>query len=355
VTAPMDGPILIYGAGAVGQFIGGTLALAGHDVTLLGRPALRDALARGPLTIVQERLAPGTPAERAIPLAAIATVGELSRPPTLVILAVKGYDTAAALPDLRGLVARGAVVLSVQNGVGHEAALVAALGADAVRAGAFTISVSVSGPGRVVRHTAKGGLGFGPLGAEDLAPLVARFRPTGLPLVVARSVRVLKWSKLLLNLLANAQAALLDLPPAALYADPRLFAVERRAFQEARAVMRAAGIGLVDLPAYPTRALALAMACPASLARRLLAARVGAGRGTKLPSLALDLHAARGRSEIAWYNGAVVALGARLGVPTPVNGVLSGRLAAATADPRAWELYRGDPERLLAEVGGARG
>src|SRR6185436_1965022 len=115
--------------------------------------------------------------------------------------------------------------------------------------------------------------GFAPCAREGIAPLVDLFAPTGLPLVTARSHRVLKWSKLLLNMLANAQSALLDLPPAALYTDPRLFAV-----------VRAAGIGLTDLPAYPVRALAIAMALPAPPGRRLLAARVGGGRGTKLPS-----------------------------------------------------------------------
>ena len=53
-VAPSGAPrILVYGAGAVGQFVGGALARAGHDVTLLARPALRAALARRPLLIEQ--------------------------------------------------------------------------------------------------------------------------------------------------------------------------------------------------------------------------------------------------------------------------------------------------------------
>jgi 2-dehydropantoate 2-reductase len=350
VSAPHAGPILIYGAGAVGQFLGGSLALAGQEVVLLARPALRAALDARPLTIISEAPVPQDPIARTIAVPAVERIAELSRPPALVILAVKGYDTAGALPDLQRLVADGATVLTVQNGVGHEETLRAALGAAAVRSGAFTISVSITEPGRVVRHTAKGGLGFAPLADEDLTPLLGRFQPIGLPIVTARSYRVLKWSKLLLNMLGNAQSALLDLPPAALYADPALFAIERRAFAEARAVMRAAGIGLVDLPAYQTRALAAAMALPGPLARRLLARRVGAGRGAKRPSLALDLRARGGRSEVPWYNGAVVALGEAQGVPTPVNAVLTHLLQSATTDPAAWARFRGQPARLLAEL-----
>lgn len=351
MSGARGGPVLIYGAGAVGQFLGGTLALAGQQVVLLARPALRAALAVRPLAIVNECPAPAPTITQTIALPAVGGISELTHPPTLVILAVKGYDTAGALPDLRRLVAGGATVLTVQNGVGHEEMLRDALGVAAVRSGAFTISVSTPEPGQVVRHTPKGGLGFAALAGEDLAPLLARFRPTGLPLVTARSFQVLKWSKLLLNMLGNAQAALLDLPPAALYADPALFAVERRAFREARAVMRAAGIGLTDLPAYPTRALVAAMALPGPLARRLLAARVGAGRGAKRPSLALDLRAGGGRSEVPWYNGAVVTLGQQLGIPTPTNEALTRLLRAATAAPAAWEALRGQPAQLLAELG----
>jgi 2-dehydropantoate 2-reductase len=351
VSDPDVGPILIYGAGAVGQFLGGTLALAGQEVVLLARPALRAALDARPLTIVAGSDDSQEHRTRAVTVPAIERIDELARPPALVILATKGYDTAGALPDLKRLVAGGATILTVQNGVGHEETLRAALGAAAVRSGAFTISVSTPEPGRVVRHTMKGGLGFAPLASEDLTPLLDRFRPTGLPIVTARSYRVLKWSKLLLNMLGNAQSALLDLPPAALYADPALFAIERHAFAEARAAMRAAGIGQADLPAYPTRALAAAMALPGPLARRLLAGRVGVGRGAKRPSLALDLRAGGGRSEVPWYNGAVVALGAERGIPTPINAALTRLLLAAVDDPAVWARFRGHPARLLAELG----
>jgi 2-dehydropantoate 2-reductase len=346
-AVPPAGAVLVYGAGAVGQFVGGVLALAGNEVTLLARPALCAALARAPLAIA----GPGMPAGTRVPLGVVASVADLPHPPTLVILAVKSYDTAGALPDLRQLADAGAAVLTLQNGVGNEEVLAAALGAAAVRSGAFTISVSVPAPGTVMRHTAKGGFGFAPVAGEDLAPLLARFAPTGLPLVTARSYRALKWSKLLLNMLANAQSALLDLPAAAIFADPRLFAVEQRAFREARAVMRAAGIGLVDLPAYPVRLLAAAMALPAPLARRLLAARVGGGRGDKMPSLWVDLQSGRGRSEAPWYHGAVVALAEQTGVPAPVNATLTRLLAEVTADHAAWAVWRGQPARLLTALG----
>ena len=69
-----------------------------------------------------------------------------------------------------------------------------------------------------------------------------------------------------------------------------------------------------------------------------------------MPSLWIDLDAGRGRSEGDWYNGAVVALGRRHGVATPVNAALTRLLDAAIADPAARAPFRGAPERLLAEL-----
>ena len=104
-------------------------------MTLLGRPALCAALADAPLRLISERSPVGELAERSVPITAVATLDALATPPVLVILTVKGYDTTAAIPDLRRLVAGGAIVLTIQNGVGNEEALVAALGPSAVRSG----------------------------------------------------------------------------------------------------------------------------------------------------------------------------------------------------------------------------
>ena len=70
----------------------------------------------------------------------------------------------------------------------------------------------------------------------------------------------MKWSKMLTNLLANASSAILDMPPAEIFADPRLFRIEILMLREALQVMHAQDISVVDLPATPVRALAFAAA-----------------------------------------------------------------------------------------------
>ncbi|MGO8804864.1 ketopantoate reductase family protein, partial [Candidatus Binatus sp.] len=90
-----DTPILIAGAGAIGSILGGMLHDAGHDVTLLGRPAHLEAIARGGLRIS------GLLGDRIVTGMTLADdPARLGRRFGLIVCAVKSYDTesiAAAL------------------------------------------------------------------------------------------------------------------------------------------------------------------------------------------------------------------------------------------------------------------
>jgi ketopantoate reductase len=90
------------------------------------------------------------------------------------------------------------------------------------------------------------------------------------------------------------------------------------------------------------------MSLPPLLAQMLLEPRLGGARGTKMPSLWWDLSRAKGKTEAAFLNGAVVDAGRRYDVPTPVNSVLWAILEKATKLPAEWERYRRQPDRLKA-------
>ena len=320
--------VLCYGAGAVGSFLAARLSLAGVEVTLYGRAPAVEALRHTGLAVGSEA---GTFVALVRPAARLAEIGP---PPDLVLLAVKAYDTAAALPDLARLAEMGATICTMQNGVGNEEALIAALGAARVLSGAITLSVSVPEPGLVVQHTGTGGVAFAPVpGGPAPATALSLFDAAGLPAVGIAAHRDLKWSKLLLNLLANAQAAILDADAATVAGDPALFAVERRAFLEALRVMRHIPARPVALPGYDVPQLARAMRLPAPVAWRLLRGRIGGGRGEKRPSLALDLARGRDRSEVDWLNGAVMQAAAAHGLAAPVNATLVDLVHRLSRDP----------------------
>ena len=160
----------------------------------------------------------------------------------------------------------------------------------------------------------------------------------------------MKWSKLLVNLPANAVCALLDLDPRGVYGDAALFDVERRQLLEAVAVMRALGLRPVALPGADARLLVLGGRLPAVLARPILRRVIGGARAGKPPSLQLHLRGGGGPSEVSWMNGAVARGGGRLGVPTPVNAGLAALVEAASSDPAIRARYIGRPDRLLHDL-----
>jgi len=345
-TEPPGGvAVLVYGAGAVGCFLGGLLAASGADVTLLGRPDLVQAIHDGGLQLQR----PDGDVSAA-PLA-ITSLDRLPGPPDLVLLTTKAYAVAPALDELVSLGRGGATIVALQNGVGTEETLLAQPAIQRLASGAVTLSIGVDAAGTVRQETSGGGVTLASVRDEPaLASLSARLTRAGILSPVVDDYRALKWSKLLLNILGNASAAILATPPAEIFADPRLFRLERAAFLEALRVMRAAGTPTLRLPGFDVPLLALAMRLPPLLGRRLLAERVAGGRGGKRPSLWLDVERGRGLTEVAWLNGAVVRAGEAHGTPATVNALLARLVEEVATDPERRRELAGQPERLLELV-----
>ena len=78
------------------------------------------------------------------------------------------------------------------------------------------------------------------------------------------------------------------------------------------------------------------------------------GRGSKMPSLHIDLEAGRESTEIMVLNGAIVAAGQKLGIATPVNMALTEIFKAVSERRTDWSNYRHQPTKLLKAVASAR-
>jgi 2-dehydropantoate 2-reductase len=341
--------VLIIGAGAVGSWVGARLALTSAAVTLVGRGGLVEAAQKRGLRLIEPEGERWTP-----PLAAYASIAEAlaASPYDLAVLTVKAYDTAVVLAEIAAAAVAPPPVLSLQNGIGNEEALRQALGADLVIAGAIETPLTVPEPGTVVAHRPRyrAGLAAVGRGAPVAAAAVALTR-AGAPVDTYDDFRRLKWSKLLLNLPANAACAILDWTPAQIMSHPETAALEARAWQEAFCVMRAMGVAPVSLAGYPLATLApIVPRAPVSLLARGLRRTVAGGRGSKSPSLREALLAGK-RSEVAWLNGAVAAAGTRTGVATPVNHALTDILSALSQGREEWAQWRNQPQRLTRELG----
>jgi 2-dehydropantoate 2-reductase len=336
--------ILFFGAGAVGSFLGARLAQAGSEVTLVGRSPHVETVAREGVRIRVAGKATSQPVQAARP-----SVAQLPGPFDYILLTVKSYDTAAALEEINPLLHPGTILGSFQNGVGNEEGIAAALPDQALLAGSLTLPVSLEEPGGVLQHSRRGGVALAPVSPEvNVAPLVRRLGEAGFPAKRYSDFRSMKWSKLLLNIMVNAQSAILDLPPGQVVSDPELFRYERLAFREAVTVMDRMHVAVVPLPGYPVPWMRRIMALPAAFAQIILEPRLSGGRGGKMPSLWWDLKRGKGNTEARYLNGAVVDIGARRDVPTPVNKVLWAILEQISAAPSEWERYRRQPERLKA-------
>ncbi len=351
--------VLIVGAGAIGCLLGGKLARANQQVTLAGRPTFVEAVRRRGLLLSDETGKHTVRNLRAVtsPLAA------LQRSETafdLVVLTVKSYDTAGAVEELHAaLEATGAPVpamLSVQNGVGNEDAMAAAFASAPILAGSITTPVSVEGPGAIHIDKPRYGLGLGIWRGAAMGPVVfdaacAHLETAGFAVKRYENAQAMKWTKLLMNMMGNAACAILDEPPQAAFADGKIVDLEIDAWREALAVMAAAHIPVLNMDKYPFATLApLIRYAPKAAIRPVLRSQIGGARGGKLPSLHIDLHSGKGRSEVGWLNGAVERKGTEVGVPTPVNSTLTKVLTTLVNNPSELGAWRSNHAKLLAAV-----
>ena len=150
-------------------------------------------------------------------------------------------------------------------------------------------------------------------------------------------------------MMGNATSAILDQPPAQLFADARVVDIEIAAWREALAVMAAARIPPVNLGSYPFGWLApLIRSAPNSLLRPILCRQVSGARGDKMPSLQIDLHQGKHKSEIGLLNGAIVKRGKAVGVATPVNTLLTDTVTSLIGESHLQALWKGNVEKLSA-------
>ncbi len=313
--------ILIIGGGAIGGLLAVRLARASARVALAARPrTVQAARAQHGIHLVE----PNRQAHHQdLPVyPSIAEAMEQEGSFDLLILAVKAYHTQAAAQEIQAAGGAGTPVLTVQNGVGNEETLMRLLPHSPILSGALTTPVEVIGPARFKIARPSYHFGLAPTRAHDtIQALGTLFQAAGFRVRMVDDYRRLKWSKLLMNILANAQAAIYNLTPAQIFARPDLAQQELNAWREALDVMRRAKVAPIAFGGYPLPLAAwLVEHGPPGLVRPLFARFIAAGRGDKMPSLYYDLHPQpRPHSEIHWLNGAVVQKGQKQGVPTPVN------------------------------------
>lgn len=282
----------LIGAGAVGSYYAARLALAGERVILIARPAAARTIAETGLRLEEDG------ETRTARVEATDDPSRVARA-DLVLVCVKAPDTAQAARDLAPHLAPGAVLVSLQNGLGNAETLATITGHPALPGLVYT-ALSLAAPGHVLH---KGGgrvvIGAGP-GAETAA---ARLTAAGIQAEVSAHATTALWTKLAVNCALNALSALTGRDYGTIAANPDTEPTLAAILDECRAVAAAEGLTLPsDLLAQVQTVMA---AMPAQRS-----------------STAQDLAAAR-KTEIAHLNGEIARRAARYGLEVPLNRALA--------------------------------
>jgi 2-dehydropantoate 2-reductase len=304
--------LAVLGPGALGCLMATLFWEAGAQVSLADYRPERVALLRQ--RGIQVHTLEGGPRVVRVPIGLAAEVG----PCDLTIMAVKAYQTEAAARALPALMSQGGMALTLQNGLGNLEVMARIAGPGRLLAGVGLLGVTRQDEGRII-YAGRGAIYIGvPAGSQvtgaEVAAVVDLFRQAGLECQAREDIEAVLWEKLVINVGINPLTALLRVPNGALLELPPAWEVAVAAAGEAQAVARAAGLTLSGDPAAR-----LAQVCTATAANR--------------SSMLQDILAGK-QTEIEALNAQVATRGRALGVPTPVNDLLTRLLRAAEqSDP----------------------
>ena len=200
-----DDAIAVFGAGAIGCYVGGMLQAAGATVRYLGRESAVETLKKHGL-----RLSRFDGEDVVIPADEI----EISSDPAIlsgcsvILLCVKSQDTAEAAVDIAAHRKSGAKTVSLQNGVDNVETLGSSLGSETVFAGMVAFNVLAQGEGRFHRAT-EGSILMAE--GEQTRRLAVLLNSTGTEAETTDNMPNVLWGKLLLNL-NNSLNVLSDVP-----------------------------------------------------------------------------------------------------------------------------------------------
>jgi len=329
--------IAVIGTGANGASIGADFVQAGYDVTYIEQwPDHVEAMNRNGVTVNLPDETVVTPVN-AIHLCQVAEIKEKF---DLVFMLVKAYDTRWAAELIKPVLAEGALVVGLQNGMSIDD-LVDIIGAERVMGAVIECCSNMFEPGVCNRETPPSGSWFALGGltpstqarAEDVAQVL---RHAG-TVEVCDDIRSAKWMKLVANAAELVPSALLNQPLHEVVQDPEMVDYMKACAKEALAVCIGSGSKIV-----PIFGLKEAQQDPDLYAVELFDQVIAHFTfPNTLTTVLQDWRKGR-RAEIHEINGLVVREGARLGIPTPANTITldiasrieSGELEAG-ADNRA--------------------
>jgi len=295
--------VAVLGAGAMGCLFGGLLAEKGLKVTLIDVWKEHiDAINKNGLKM------DGFGGDRFIKINATNDPKSIS-PVDVVIVMCKATTLEQALTNAKNIVGDKTVLMSFQNGIGHEAIMQNIVGIDKVLGGTTTQASNILGPGHIKNHASlpswigeyEGGL------SDRVKDIAETFTAHGLETIASDNVKKRKWMKLFALTAVGPLSAIFDMHHTELYVTNKESKLARelgkQIILETRKVAQADGVEVSE-----DECLEMFL-------------KIVDSNQTNKSSMAFDIQYKR-KSEIDFINGSVSKIGKKHGVPTPLNDML---------------------------------
>ena len=295
--------VAVLGAGAMGCLFGGLLAEKGLKVTLIDVWKEHiDAINKNGLKM------DGFGGDRFIKINATNDPKSIS-PVDVVIIMCKATALEQALTNAKNIVGDKTVLMSFQNGIGHEAIMQNIVGTYKVLGGTTTQASNILGPGHIKNHASlpswigeyEGGL------SDRVKDIAETFTAYGLETIASDNVKKRKWMKLFALTAVGPLSAIFDMHHTELYVTNKESKLARelgkQIILETRKVAQADGVEVSE-----DECLEMFL-------------KIVDSNQTNKSSMAFDIQYKR-KSEIDFINGSVSKIGKKHGVPTPLNDML---------------------------------
>jgi 2-dehydropantoate 2-reductase len=292
------------GSGGLGGYFGARLALGGADVTFVARGAHLEAMRQHGLSV-------DGPEPFHLPQVRAVQDPKDAGMQDVVLFGVKLWDTEEALRQIRPMVASGTTIISFQNGVLKDDYLRAAYDPAQIMGGVAYVATTIDRPG-VIRQTGPmQRLIFGEFDgtrSTRAETLLEACLKGGIKAEVSSDIRREIWQKFVFLVGLSGTTTTMRSRIGPIRTNPQTRAFLLDVMREVVAVGRAHGV-ILDLD-YAEQRLAFADGVAHDMTS----------------SMHHDLERGN-RLEVPWLAGGVVALGRKVGVPTPLNRAISDILA----------------------------
>jgi len=289
--------IIVMGAGAIGSLFGGLLS-KNNNVTLIGRKPHIETIKKNGLTIKGK-----TKINKKIP--AETTVGKIKDSPDLILLTVKSYDTEKAVKQVKKIMDKQTILLSLQNGLGNIETISRTINKNKVFAGVTTHGATFQKPG-VIKHTGKGYTKIGPIKEKNqkkAKEIVKLFNNAGIKTEISQNIIRQIWIKTIINSSINPLTTFFQCKNGYILKNPILELIMEKICKESTTVVNKEGIKIAnELTLEETR-------------------QVIKDTADNYSSMLQSVQQGK-KSEINSINGKIVEIGKKFDVDVTLNDVL---------------------------------